>query len=38
MKRKAIEKASEGNDIKTDDKIAIWEGNEDILSKLCGLT
>lgn len=38
MKRKAIEKASKGNGIETNDKIAIWEDNEDILSKLCGLT
>ncbi len=38
MKRKAIEKASEDSGIKTDTEIAIWEGNEDILSKLCGLT
>lgn len=38
MKRKAIEKASKDNGIKTDGKIAIWEDNEDILSKLCGLT
>ncbi len=38
MKRKAIEKASKDNVLKNDEKVAIWEDNEDILSKLCGLT
>lgn len=38
MKRKAIEKASKDNVLKNDEKVVIWEDNEDILSKLCGLT
>ena len=38
MKRKAIEKASENTPIKPMEKSPIWKENENILSKLCGLS
>jgi len=38
MKREAIEKATANSPIKMNTEISIWEGNEDIISRLCGLT
>lgn len=37
MKRDAIEKAAPNSPIKTNSEIPIWEDNEDIIRKLCGL-
>lgn len=37
MKRKAIEKATENNELIANTEIPIWENNDDIIEKLCGL-
>lgn len=38
MKREAIEKATADNSIDTNIEVPIWENNEDIIKKLCGLS
>jgi site-specific recombinase XerD len=38
MKRKAIEKAEAGASVRPDVETGIWEGNEDLIKRLCGLS
>jgi site-specific recombinase XerD len=38
MKRKAIEKAETGASVRPDAETAMWEDNEDLIKKLCGLS
>lgn len=38
MKRKAIEKAEAGASVRPEAETGIWEGNEDLIKRLCGLS